>query len=167
MRRISLLAAACLLLVINTGHTSGKEGFSEQKQLYDLLEERQTRFGDYLESLEKKTGFFGSRSRHDMRKTISVLKEIVETDNKIIRILNRAIDFKVFEKSRMNYDLLDLDRQISSLRDQRAVLEKQVAHLLEREQKLARQVRLQWAALALLAMGVAIWYYRKFRGSRG
>ncbi len=134
--------------------------FSEKKKLYDLLEDRKRKFGQYVNSLDEKTGLFGSRTRSDIRRSMAVLKEIVETDNRIIAVLNRAMDFKVFEKSKMNYDLLERDEQLNRLNEENGKLRDVLAATEADLKHRTRMIRLQWLVLFLLVVLSAYGWYK-------
>jgi hypothetical protein len=155
-----LLVAGSLALA---GPVRGQAAFSEKKKLYDLLEKRKKKFDHYLSSLDRKSGLFGSRTKNDIRNSMDVLKDIVETDNQIIAVLNRAVDFKVFEKSKMNYDLLERDQELERLRGDVATLRARVQRHAAEEVSRSRVVRFQWLILAAMLALLAITWYRHMR----
>lgn len=92
---------------------------ADRAELQKLLEERQKKFNAYSESLKKHSGFFGGKTKADMQRSNGVLRDIIETDNRMISVLNRVVDFRTFEKVNMNYDLLSCNERVENL--QRAV----------------------------------------------
>jgi cell division protein FtsB len=92
---------------------------ADRAELQKLLEERQKKFNTYSESLKKRSGFFGGKSKGDIQHSNEVLRDIIETDNRMISVLNRVVDFKTYEKVNMNYDLLSCNERVENL--QRAV----------------------------------------------
>ena len=139
------------------------DSFSEKKVLYDLLQQRKQKFSRYLSSLDEKSGLFGSRTKKDIRNSMDVLKDIVETDNRIIGVLNRAVDFKIFEKTKMNYDLLDRDQKLQRLTDETAALRNQLNHLRGEERSATRTIRLLWLVVFLLSSALLLVIYKKTR----
>jgi len=137
--------------------------FSEKKKLYDLLEFRKEKFGHYVVSLNDKSGLFGSRTRNDIRRSMAILKEIVETDNRIIAVLNRAMDFKVFEKSRMNYDLLERDEQLNRLNEEPRNLVDRLNKCQADLERRTRMIRIQWLVMILLFVLSAYGWYKANR----
>src|SRR5437879_5326850 len=85
--------------------TTSAENFLQDRQdLQRLLADRAARFSVYTESLKKRSGFFGNKTKHDMEKSNEVLIKIVNTDNKIIDALNRILSYKTFEKTNTSYE---------------------------------------------------------------
>jgi hypothetical protein len=87
----------------------------EKEKLKQLINERKEKFDTYFSSIEKRSGIFGNKTKKDLLQSNKVLVEIVKTDNNIISVLNRALDFKSFEKTNFNYDKLEQDRKIQEL----------------------------------------------------
>ncbi len=75
-----------------------------RKELFDLLEERRKLFNSYDSTLKKKSGFFGNRTKNDMRQSHTTLQNIVDIDNRIMNSLERVIDTKNFEKTSLTFD---------------------------------------------------------------
>src|SRR5690606_13655972 len=80
----------------------------QRQKVNQLLEERRARFGKFDESLKKKTGIFGLKTKKDMQASIDILESIVKTDNNIFVETKKLIDFKdqqlsykEFEKERV------------------------------------------------------------------
>ena len=154
---------ATFLLLVCCLAAYGQGSFSEKKKLHDLLDKRKAQFEVYLVSLNKKSGLFGSRTKNDLRNSTRVIKEIVETDNHIIRILNRAIDFKLFEKSQMNYDILERDQQLEKIRGNAVKLQNQLEQLKAKEASKNRIIRIQGLLMLLLVSALIILYYYKIK----
>jgi hypothetical protein len=112
MKKILLLIFLSTLFVLPVFAQGSAEN---RKDLQDLLEIRRKKFEAYSNSLEKKSGFFGNKTKKDVQHSHDVLSEIVETDNRIISSLNHVIDFRNFEKVNSNYDMLANDERLSTL----------------------------------------------------
>src|SRR5258707_608389 len=106
-----ILVLSCL----NSLLSSAQGTIEERKDLHDLLEMRRNRFDAYSHSLEKKSGFFGNKTKKDMQHSIEVLAAIVETDNRIISSLNHVIDFRNYQKVNTNYDRFQNEERLSNL----------------------------------------------------
>ena len=85
-----------LLIIWIRGAGNGID--SSRYELNSLLQERKLKFEVYTSSLEKRTGFFGNKTKKDMDHSNAILIEIVKLDNRIISTLNHVIDFRNFEK---------------------------------------------------------------------
>jgi hypothetical protein len=70
----------------------------QRQKINSLLSDRSAKFGQYDESLNKKTGIFGLKTKKDMQSSINILTEIVKTDNAIFRELKILLDYKDLEK---------------------------------------------------------------------
>lgn len=122
--KIILLA---FLLSVPLPYSAFSQGTpDERKDLYDLLNTRRQKFEAYSYSLEKKSGFFGNKTKKDVQHTVEVLTEIIETDNRIIGSLNHVINFKSFEKVNSTYNQMESDERITNLRRATDTLTKQV-----------------------------------------
>src|SRR4051812_40366214 len=71
---------------------------TQRNKINSLLADRSSKFGQYDESLTKKTGIFGLKTKKDMQSSINILTEIVKTDNDIFRELKTLLDYKDLEK---------------------------------------------------------------------
>ncbi len=72
-------------------------------------------FESYSHSLKLKSGFFGNRTKNDLKESQSNLKEIVDLDNKIMNALYRTIDFRTFEKTSLTFDASEYQDRINNL----------------------------------------------------
>jgi hypothetical protein len=167
-RRVSRrIAAALAALLIGSAvpGAPGKEAaaFSEKKKLHELLTLRKQKFERYAASLDEKSGLFGSRTKNDIRQSMDVLRDIIETDNQIIGVLNRAVDFKVFEKSKLNYDLLERDQARERLEKQTAAMQARLASLESELAGRKRTARWLWVAVVLLLAAAGFPYLKKPR----
>lgn len=101
------IAFTLVLLLFTVGLATtihANDRTAARKELFDLLEERQKLFNNYDSSLKKKSGFFGNRTKNDMRQSHATLQDIVDIDNKVMNSLERVIDTKNFEKTSLTFD---------------------------------------------------------------
>ncbi len=110
---------------------------ADRKELMDLLQERRERFDAYASSIEKRSGIFGNKTKKDMQQSNNVLTEIVRTDNRIIGVLNRTVDFRNYEKVTLGYDVQANTDRINSLLNSIDTLQKQVTVLNARKSQLS------------------------------
>ena len=132
---------------------------ADRRELHDLLMERHEKFELYARSLAKKSGFFGNKTKADLRASHDMLADIVETDNKIIRTLNRVVDFRNYEKANMNYDLRDRDIRLEGLLHAADTLSKKAEALTKQNQLLERQITLRTIFIYLLAAAALFLYF--------
>lgn len=91
--------------------TTGYE--AQRKKVNALLTERSRRFGQFNESLQKRTGIFGLKTKKDMQSSIDILKQIVLTDNDIFQETKALLDYKDFEKSQIADRASEFDGRIT------------------------------------------------------
>ncbi|MFC3198341.1 hypothetical protein ACFOET_12020 [Parapedobacter deserti] len=89
-------------------------GYEKQRQkVNELLTQRSMRFGQFDESLNKRTGIFGLKTKKDMQASIDILKQIVLTDNYIFKETKALLDYKEFEKSQIADQASEFDVRIN------------------------------------------------------
>lgn len=94
--------------------TSDTTGYENQRQKVNkLLAERSQRFGQFDESLQKRTGIFGLKTKKDMQASIDILKQIVLTDNNIFQETKALLDYKDFEKTQIAEKASEFDGRIN------------------------------------------------------
>ncbi|MFB2119514.1 hypothetical protein [Parapedobacter sp. 2B3] len=140
-----------------TPDTSGYE--AQRQKVNDLLQQRSARFGQFDESLKKRTGIFGLKTKKDMQASIDILKQIVLTDNDIFRETKMLLDYKDFEKSQVVQQANEFDgringyiKTISKLQQSQERLAGEVDKLEKTNQR--NQGLLVLATLALAGMGI-------------
>ncbi len=100
--RILQLMTICTLASINFNVAIAQDTLAyeiQRKKVNDLLSERSQRFDQYSQSLQKKTGIFGLKTKKDMQASIDILKELVLTDNNIFKETKVLVDYKDMEKT--------------------------------------------------------------------
>ena len=130
----------------------------ERKDLHDLIEIRRSKFESYSHSLEQKSGIFGNKTKRDMQLSNEVLSEIVETDNRIISLLNHVVNFRSYEKVNNTYDLIERNEQVQNLERATDTLIKQVDKLtISNAAYKTKTIRLKWSVYGLLL--VLLWMF--------
>lgn len=88
---------------------------SQRERVNQLLNERSRRFGEYDQSLQKKTGIFGLfKTKKDMQKSIDILRELVLNDNNIFIETRKLLDLKDAQSERYQRLANEYDAQISA-----------------------------------------------------
>ncbi len=134
-----LVLAISLLIVFST---TAQTNIMERKRLFELLEERRQKFDAYSASIEKHSGIFGNKTKKDMQKSNDVLTELVRTDNNIISVLNRAVDFKNYERVSLSQEVGENTQQMESLLHATDTLERQLVKIRADQVTLKRES--QW-----------------------
>lgn len=150
----------------------------QRQKVNQLLEERRARFGKFDESLKKKTGIFGLKTKKDMQASIDILESIVKTDNNIFVETKKLIDFKdqqlsykEFEKERVAEIAKEYDGRINSyistiskLQQEHEKLTEQIKHL-EQQNNLFKGF-LTLSILALAGLGYYFWRKINYKNQR-
>lgn len=88
---------------------------SQRARVNKLLDERSRRFGEYDNSLEKKTGVFGLfKTKKDMQKSIDILRNVVINDNNIFMETRKLLDLKDAQSERYQKLATEYDTQVSA-----------------------------------------------------
>jgi len=137
----------------------------DRQDMQRLLAERSARFNVYTESLKKRSGIFGNKTKHDMEKSNEVLIEIVNTDNKIIDALNRILSYKTFEKTNTSYQSEQSKEKVQQMMQMTDTLTKELYALEAENKKLhSRNIKLKgWFFLSLAGFiaGLYLLYRRR------
>lgn len=162
--KVRLIAILIIMLVgIRPENSKADERTAARKELFGLLEERKNLFDAYSESTKKKSGFFGNRTKNDMRASHATLQGIVEIDNRIMNSLERVIDTKNYEKTAMTFDASGYQERINNLSKVNDVTLAQ-NDKLEKEKKylgrLVLRMKFYFLFLFLIIVGLLFWMYR-------
>src|SRR6476660_9984475 len=76
---------------------------TQRNKINQLLENRSMKFSQYDNSLTKRTGIFGLKTKRDMQVSNDILTQIVLTDNEIFSELKILLDYKDFEKKEVEH----------------------------------------------------------------
>jgi hypothetical protein len=83
-----------LLQTICSAQTDTVAYNAQRVKINNLLAQRSQKFGNYYESLNKKTGIFGWQTKKDIRNSNEILRAIVLNDNNIFAELKILMDYK-------------------------------------------------------------------------
>jgi hypothetical protein len=151
--RISILA---FLLLFSTIIKAGKPD-STRAELMNLLKDRAELFQTYSQSLQKHSGIFGGRTKNDMRFSQDQLHSIIEIDNKVMSSLNRALDYRNFEKLNYTYDSKASDDKNKTLQQNNETLLARNTVLEKENNIISREIaryRFYFVILFLLIVGL-------------
>ena len=99
---------------------------SDREKMNELLKQRQEQFGSYSESIEKRSGIFGNKTKRDIKNSNEILTDIVRLDNKIMELLNRKLDYRTFETTSYDYDKKDCETKFKNVMQANEKLEKRL-----------------------------------------
>src|SRR5690606_834057 len=143
----------------------------QRQKVNRLLDERTARFGHFDESLKKRTGIFGLKTKRDMQASLDILHESVLTDNEIFRetrhllsYKDQMLDYKEFEKERIAKLAADYDQRINSYISTISKLQQEQERMRAEIDKLRTRNGLM-DALALLTLAtvvtISVFFWRK------
>ncbi|MEC3878428.1 hypothetical protein [Parapedobacter sp. 10938] len=160
----TLCSRAAVALEPAAADTAGYE--AQRQKVNELLQQRSARFGQFDESLKKRTGIFGLKTKKDMQASIDILKRIVLTDNDIFRETKMLLDYKDFEKSQIAEQANEFDgringyiKTISKLQREQERLSAEVDRL--EKSNLRNQGLLVLFALVAVGLGVFLFIRRQ------
>ncbi len=133
-----------------TVDTSGYE--AQRQKVNELLQQRSARFGQFDESLKKRTGIFGLKTKKDMQASIDILKQIVLTDNGIFRETKMLLDYKDFEKSQIAQQADEFDGRINGYIRTISKLQREQERLTAEIDELEKSNRRNQGLLVLFAL---------------
>lgn len=135
--------------------TSDTSGYEMQRQkVNELLQQRSARFGQFDESLKKRTGIFGLKTKKDMQSSIDILKQIVMTDNNIFRETKMLLDYKDFEKSQIAEQANEFDGRINGYIKTISKLQREQERLTAEVDALEKSNRFYEGMLVLLGLSI-------------
>ena len=108
----------------------------------------------YDEQIHAAYGIFGNKTKKDLQQSNEILREVVRTDNDIINVLNRAVDFKTYEKVNLNYNVNENSQQLENLTRATDTLEKQVMFLKKENTTLQEDAK--WAKAKIITLLIAL-----------
>lgn len=142
----------------------------QRQKVNNLLDQRSARFGHFDESLRKRTGIFGLKTKKDMQASIDILQTIVETDNaifvetkKLIDFKDQMLDFKEFEKERVEELAKEYDQRINGYINTISKLQQEQDRLRAEIQELRNRRSTSTGLIFLfliltLGAGAFVWY---------
>ncbi len=102
-KKIILTCLVCLsTIVVFAQEKNDSLAYQLQRQkINNMLDQRALKFGQYQESLGKRTGIFGLQTKKDIRRSDDILMDIVKTDNAIYRELKILFDYTIFQRTQV------------------------------------------------------------------
>jgi len=130
-----------------------------------LLAERSSRFGQYENSLDKRTGIFGLKTKKDMQFSNDILRQIVLTDNDIFSELKILLDYKDLEKEQVKIRAETVEGRIGRYQTTIIGLQQENEKLRTETEKKNEDYDKQSIYLLLLAISLfaSIWYIFKLK----
>lgn len=136
----------------------------QRNKINNMLDARLAKFGQFTESLDKKTGIFGFKTKKDMQKSMDILKDIIQTDNSILKETKTLLDFKTYQQDKVVSESKESEsrniaymRTINKLQTENEKTDKELAEI-KNSKKFYQLVSF---ALALAIISFALFVFRK------
>ncbi|WP_073400257.1 hypothetical protein [Mucilaginibacter sp. OK098] len=138
----------------------------QRKKINTMLAQRAQKFGQYDESLTKRTGIFGFQTKKDIRRSNDILMDIVKTDNDVYRELKILFDYRVFQQTQIQDHSRETEQStlgymitINKLRKQIEVLKADAEEQRQQDEKIRNILII--TVLALAAFIFLMFAFRK------
>ncbi len=160
MRKLILVLCSLFTnsILLAQGDTSAYN--TQRNKINQLLEERSARFSQYDNSLSKRTGIFGLKTKRDMQASNDILTDIVLADNNIFSELKILLDYKDFEKKEVEHRAETVEGRIDRFQSTITRLQQENDKLkieIERQVKHANAM-LIYLLSSLLGLLIAVFY---------
>ncbi len=136
----------------------------QRNKINGMLDARLSKFGQFTQSLDKKTGIFGFKTKKDMQKSMDILKDIIETDNSILRETKILLDFKTYQQDKVASESKESEgRNIGYMRtiNKLQTENEKIVKDLKEVKNSKKFYQLVTFALALAIISFALFVFRK------
>ncbi|MFN0292298.1 hypothetical protein [Pedobacter helvus] len=138
----------------------------QRNKINAMLAERSTRFGQYEESLNARTGIFGFQTKRDIKNSNEILRQVVIHDNNIFTELKVLLDYKDLQfqqvKSNVDHSQMRIDSYKKTIRD----LQVKNEELLGYNQKTDKSADYLQLFLALFVISTAVCIFIIYRKNK-
>ncbi len=168
MKRITLLLCSLLLHVALLAQSDTSAYNIQRNKINQLLDERRAKFSQYDNSLTKRSGIFGLKTKKDMQASNDILTQIVITDNNIFSELRILLDFKDFEKKEVEHRAETVEGRIGRFQSTITRLQQENDRRKAESEKQVSQANIMLIYLlsSMLALIVAVIYAIKLKKLR-
>jgi len=162
MIRLTFLIALLLSFSTLKAQTDTSAYETQRAKINALLAERSSRFGQYEQSLNERTGIFGFQTKQDIRNSNEILRQITLNDNTIFRELKVLLDYKDLQVQQVKSSVTDNTERLNSymaaikkLQDQNQLLRDQ----LNKPEPMSGA----WYIVIILLIGIGAYFYQQRR----
>ena len=162
MIRLTFLIALLLSFSTLKAQTDTSAYETQRAKINALLAERSSRFGQYEQSLNERTGIFGFQTKQDIRNSNEILRQITLNDNTIFRELKVLLDYKDLQVQQVKSSVTDNTERLNSymaaikkLQDQNQLLRDQ----LNKPEPMSSA----WYIVIILLIGIGAYFYQQRR----
>lgn len=153
----------CILFSFQAFSQQDSASYAAQRvKVNSLLTERSSKFGQYDESLNQRTGIFGWQTKKDIKNSNEILRQVVLTDNNIFKELKVLMEYKDLQNQR-KVEIADNSEQrienymrtIKKLQDQNDKLKNEL------QKKKAPNLSTYIIAFLILIMAGGFYFFNK------
>ena len=162
MTRLIFILALFLNILTLQAQTDTSAFETQRAKINAMLADRSTRFGQYEQSLNERTGIFGFQTKQDIRNSNEILRQITLNDNNIFKELKVLLDYKDQQVQEVRSSVVSNTERINSymaaikkLQDNNAILRDQ----LNKPEPMSGA----WYIVIILLMGIAYYVYLQRR----
>jgi len=162
MTRLIFILALFLNILTLKAQTDTSAFETQRAKINAMLADRSTRFGQYEQSLNERTGIFGFQTKQDIRNSNEILRQITLNDNNIFKELKVLLDYKDQQVQEVRSSVISNTERINSymaaikkLQDNNAILRDQ----LNKPEPMSGA----WYIVIILLMGIAYYVYLQRR----
>ena len=165
IRNFLLLALITVTFNLNARQNDTSAYQQQRLKVNALLAERSTRFGQYDQSLDNKTGIFGLQTKGDIKKSNEILRQIVLNDNNIFKELKILLDYKDQEVKRVKAEASSSNSRIQNYMLSIKKLQDENERLRNENGPFETKGFTYYLILVLLFVfaGLSFFYYNKYR----
>lgn len=151
-----------LFLSIQAFAQQDTTAYSAQRvKVNSLLAERSSRFGQYDESLNQRTGIFGWQTKRDIKNSNEILRQVVLTDNNIFKELKVLMDYKDLQNQQKVAIADDSQERIENYMRTIKKLQDQNAQLKEDSNHTGKNISNYIVAFLILIMAGGFYFFNK------
>ena len=162
MTRLIFILTLFLNILTLQAQTDTSAFETQRAKINAMLADRSTRFGQYEQSLNERTGIFGFQTKQDIRNSNEILRQITLNDNNIFKELKVLLDYKDQQVQEVRSSVVSNTERINSymaaikkLQDNNAILRDQ----LNKPEPMSGA----WYIVIILLMGIAYYVYLQRR----
>lgn len=128
-----------------------------------LLKERGVKFGQYDQSLDNRSGLFGSQTKDDIKNSNEILRQIVLNDNNIFKELKILMGYKDQDMKRAQSAASDADSRIQNYTNSIKKLQDENQRLKDELTGHQAGNSITWYIVILMAVALAYLLYTNLR----
>lgn len=134
----------------------------QRAKINALLADRSSKFGQYDESLNARTGIFGFQTKRDIKNSNEILRQIALNDNEIFRELKVLLDYKDIQYQQVQTTANATSDRIMSYKKAIKDLQETNANLTANINKLDKTKDLLTLLILITSVTVAVLAYLLF-----